>query len=123
MNIEKTLNKICSPARFYLGVSIFFILLLIVQNLFNGNPGELCVGIYKCNISHVLLFFVIKALYVVFWTWILNLLCKHGLKNLSWFLVLIPFLLFAVGLIMFFYVALIQNSTEKNSNEQKSNKQ
>ena len=119
MNLDKTLNKLCSPARFYLGVSVFFILLLLVQNIMNGVSNELCVGTYKCNIPHTALFFIVKTLYVLFWTWVLNLLCKYGLKKLSWFIVLIPFLLFAVALGMFFYVALTQAQTQTQTPTQR----
>ena len=104
MKLEKTFKSLCEPARFYLGVSVFFVLLILVQNLFNGDPQELCVGSYKCDIPHVGLFFLIKLLYVAFWTWLLNLLCVYGLKSLSWFLVLIPFLVFAIMLAFIIYI-------------------
>jgi hypothetical protein len=46
--------------------------------------------------------FTIKILYIFFWTWILNLICKGGHKGIAWLLVLFPFLLLFVilGLIM-----------------------
>jgi len=113
MKLDKTFKSLCSPARFYLGISVFFILLLLVQNLFNANSKELCVGMYKCDIYHIVLFFLGKILYVAFWTWILNTLCKYGLKSISWFIVLIPFLLFAIGLTAFFYVMLDNKPKQK----------
>jgi len=97
MALHKIFNKLCTPARFYLGLSIFVTVLMVVQNFLNKNPDELCVGAYKCNLNSPR-FFLFKVLYVVFWTWLLNLLCQHGLKSVSWFLVLIPFLLLAVGI-------------------------
>jgi len=39
-----------------------------------------------------------KVLYILFWTWVLNLMCKGGYKNVAWFLVLLPFVLFFVVL-------------------------
>jgi hypothetical protein len=33
---------------------------------------------------------------MLFWAWLLNFLCKKGLKKLAWFILLIPFLLIAV---------------------------
>jgi type III secretory pathway component EscR len=35
----------------------------------------------------------IKLLFVLIWTWILNLLCSKGLSVVSWILVLLPFVL------------------------------
>ena len=39
------------------------------------------------------LVFVVKIIYILFWTWVLNLMCKDGHKGIAWFLVLIPFIL------------------------------
>jgi hypothetical protein len=96
MKVGKMVNSLCSPAYFYLVLSVVLVALLVVQNLVNGNPNELCVGSFSCSVSNIVLIFVIKALYVAFWTFVLDALCKYGLKKLSWFLVLFPFLLFAV---------------------------
>ena len=118
MKLDKTISSLCSPARLYLGISVFFVLLLLIQNIMNGNSGELCVGIYKCNITHIALFFIGKLLYITFWTWLLNLFCKYGLKTLSWFLVLVPFLLFAVGLGLVLYIELNKKNTKHSQNKQ-----
>lgn len=119
MQLNKTLKSLCAPARFYLAVSVFFVILLLIQNLVNGNTSELCVGVYKCDFPHIALFFAGKVLYVAFWTWLLNLFCRFGLKSFSWFLVLIPFLLFAVALALLFYIML----TRKNVQTPDENKQ
>ena len=98
MKLLKKVNSLCPPAYFYLVVSVVAVLLLAAQNLYNGDLKQLCVGSYSCNVSNVLLLFVAKALYVTFWTVVLDAFCKYGLKKLSWFLVLFPLVLFAVGL-------------------------
>ena len=55
-----------------------------------------------CNNMQIIMFFVIKLVFVIFWTWILNVLCRGGAGWLSWFLVLFPFIMmFAVALTMF----------------------
>jgi hypothetical protein len=41
-------------------------------------------------------------MYVLLWTWILNLICKAGVPGLSWFLLLLPFLLMFVMIGMMF---------------------
>ena len=38
------------------------------------------------------------SLKTIFWTFVLNAICKAGYKNLSWFLVLFPFLLLFIAL-------------------------
>ena len=89
-NIWQDVNK--KPQLFY----------LLVQNFLNGNVNELCAGSFTCNVSNVIVVFVIKALYISFWTFVLHALCDYGYKRLSWFLVLFPFILCAVLLGMLF---------------------
>ena len=82
MNIMKSVKALCPPAHLYLVVSVVMVALLVVQNLFNGNVNEYCVGSYSCNVSNVVLVFALKALYIAFWTFVLDALCKYGLKKL-----------------------------------------
>ena len=92
------LNKLCTPAYFYFLISTIMFVTLLGQNIFNGKINELCAGSFTCSVSNVVLVFVLKALYISFWTFVLNCLCNYGYKKLSWFLVLFPFLLLAVAL-------------------------
>ena len=103
------MNKLCIPARFYLAISVTVLIMMIVQNLLNKDNKKLCVGSYKCNIPNVALFLGMETIYIAFWTWILNSLCKSGLKSVSWFLVLLPILIFSVVVSL-----LIYNDIEKN---------
>ena len=96
MKLGKTIKSLCAPAYFYLVISAIVVVLLVVQNLLNGNPQQLCVGSYSCGVSSVFLVLVLKVLYVAFWTFVLDALCKYGFKSISWILVLFPFVLFAV---------------------------
>ena len=96
MKLGNMVKSLCAPAYFYLVVSVVLVALLVVQNLLNGNSNELCVGTYSCYVSNIVLVFALKAVYVAFWTFVLDALCKYGLKRVSWFLVLFPFVLFAV---------------------------
>ena len=88
-------RTLCTPAKIYFVLSVISILALLMQNL--ADSGRYCVGNYSAKIPHHnMLFFVVKALYVLVWTYLLQLLCKHGYKNVSWFLVLLPFIGFFV---------------------------
>ena len=98
MKLLKKVNSLCPPAYFYLVISVVAMLLMIGQNLYNGNMNELCVGAYSCNVSNVAMLLVVKVLYVAFWTVVLDAFCKYGLKKLSWLLVLFPLVMFAIGL-------------------------
>jgi hypothetical protein len=99
----KDFKNLCSPAFLYLFLSAIIFIVIAVQNF--GNTTKYCVGQYQCNFPNTFVMFVFKAIYILFWTFILNSLCKAGYKEISWFLVLLPVLLLFVilGLVIVTY--------------------
>lgn len=93
------LNKLCTPALVYFVISIISVILMLLQNM-SGN-GKYSVGSYSCECGNVGLLFLGKLIYIFFWTWVLNFFCNKGYKNISWFLVLFPFILFFILIGMF----------------------
>ena len=93
------LKNLCTPAYVYLVISMIALVVMIIQNF--GYFNKYCVGTYTCDVSSTFLVFVIKFLYILFWTWILNLICKSGSPEISWFLVLLPFILFFIFIALF----------------------
>jgi hypothetical protein len=73
----------------------------IFQNL--GNSDIYTLGSFSCDVPSTFLVFIVKVIYILFWTWILNLICKDGRKMISWLLVLFPFIL-SFGLITLFMI-------------------
>jgi len=89
------IRKLCTPALIYLVLSMLTLAVMALQNIFNVDTY--CLGNFECQTTNAIwLIFVIKFIYVLFWTWILNLICKAGYTNVSWFLLLIPYILFFV---------------------------
>jgi hypothetical protein len=74
MEMKKAFAELCTPAKIYFSLAILSILL----GLFNG--------------IHVVMILT-KLFFAFIWTYILAWLCKKGLKTLSWFLVLLPFIM------------------------------
>lgn len=85
------LKKMCTPATIYFVISMILLVLLGVTNL--GDDEMLCVGNYRCHVGDKTMVFVINGLYILFWTFILDLMCKGGYSELSWFILLLPFVL------------------------------
>ena len=67
--------KICNPAKVYLGISILFILIGFVSQT---------ISVYAL---------LLKALFVLLWTYVLSILCKKRMKELAWAFVLLPFIM------------------------------
>lgn len=87
--------KLCTPAFIYLVLSAIGIILIAFQN-YGMSPNMYCVGNVQCPVQTTTPIFIMKILYVVFWTFILNTLCSYGYYQLSWFLLLLPFILFFI---------------------------
>ena len=107
MKLLKTVNSLCTPAQIYLFFSVISIVLIALQNT---DSHKYCVGNYSCNLQHHnIVFFVFKTLYAVIWTYLLQLLCTKGYRNISWFLVLLPFLLFFILIGLFILMNVMNN--------------
>jgi uncharacterized membrane protein len=102
MAFPRSINELCTPAYVYFIISVIGIVLMAIQNL--GNSTRYCLGSFACEVPSTIMVFVVKILYVMFWAWLLNLMCKDGHKNIAWFLVILPIVLFAViiGMLMMY---------------------
>ena len=100
MAFPTSINSLCTPSMIYFVISIAGLVLIIAQNLGNANRYDL--GNFSCMVPNTTIVFIVKLLYILFWTWILNLICKDGYPGLSWLLILFPFILMFViiGLVM-----------------------
>jgi hypothetical protein len=108
-------SNLCGPAILYIGFSLIQIMIDTFKQMYN---------------TAILKFFV-----MIIFTIILNLLCKHGLGIISWFIVFVPFifmtiittsLLFVFGLDpkkgTFKYSVDKQNNKNKNDKNDKNDK-
>jgi hypothetical protein len=98
MDLLKSVKKLCPPALVYLVLSVIGFFLVLGQNI--GNTNSYNIGHYSMRCPSTIMVFVFKVLYILFWTWVLNILCKSGFSGFSWFLVLLPFILMFIILAM-----------------------
>ena len=91
MAFPKKLKQLCTPAFLYFVLSMLGVLVSVVQNL--GNSRRYNLGMLSARVPSTFLVFLVEIIYILFWTWVLNLMCKDGHKEIAWFLVLIPFIL------------------------------
>ena len=96
MDIVKIIKNLCKPAYVYLIISLISTIILMIQN--GGNDTKFCLGSFSCQIVSMSLFFIVQAIYTAIWVFILNWVCNSGYKNISWALVVFPYLLFFVAL-------------------------
>lgn len=85
------LRDMCTPATLYFIISLIFLIILGVNNL--EDTERLCLGDYSCYVGNNAVVFLLNVIYILFWTFILDLMCKNGYSSLSWFVLLLPFVL------------------------------
>ena len=87
---EFDLRNMCTPATIYFMISVIGLVLVAITN---SDSEELCIGDYNCYVGNNSIIFILNAVYILFWTFILDLMCKSGYSSLSWFVLLLPFVI------------------------------
>ena len=90
---EKFVRELCQPAYIFLLLSFVSLVIMIIQNYVNSKKNKYCVGMFECTVKSLIPIFLVKIVYIIFWTFILDLLCKNGYTKLSWFILLFPFII------------------------------
>ena len=90
MAFPRKIRDLCAPSMLYFIISIISLIVAILMNL--GHNNKLVLGNYSMNVVNTTLIFVIKLIFILFWTWILNLICRDGYEVISWILVFLPFI-------------------------------
>jgi uncharacterized membrane protein len=85
-------SMLCTPALVYLVISFVALVVSWMQNSQNSNVY--CAGHVSCPVQNTTYVFILKILWFLFWTWILNVLCTKGYTTVAWVLVAIPFMVF-----------------------------
>ncbi len=78
-NLDK-FYKMCTPAQIYFVISA----LGAIIALFNNVP---------------IVAIAMKFIFIIIWTYVLAVLCKKGYKSISWFLVLLPFIMMMFAMV------------------------
>jgi hypothetical protein len=75
----KDFSQLCTPAKLYFAIAV----IASVVALFSGI-GVIAVAL--------------KLMFAFIWTYLLSWLCDKGYKNISWFLVLLPYVIIALAM-------------------------
>jgi phosphotransferase system glucose/maltose/N-acetylglucosamine-specific IIC component len=92
-SVKKEFNKLCSPAKFYLVISVISVLIYILAMMNHVD---------KMHTSNGL---VVQVIGAIIWTLVLNWICsaKHG-NTIAWILVFLPLILAFVMMFFIFYL-------------------
>jgi hypothetical protein len=104
-------GKMCTPAQIYLIVSV--IMMILSYFGMTAISQQLTINQSSHPALHSLNFtyqkdsntsYIVQAVFIVLWTWLLSYLCNKGYSELSWFLVLLPWVL----MLLAFFVYVIE---------------
>jgi hypothetical protein len=93
--MKKEYSELCTPAKIYFAIAVIASIFM----LFNG-------------ISFYAVF--LKLIFAFIWTFILSWLCKKGLKTVSWFLVLLPYIILILGSLSIYHANASQRQMLRN---------
>lgn len=93
--MNKEFSKLCTPAKIYFAIAV----VASIIALFKG------VGVMAV---------VVKLLFAFVWTFVLGWLCNKGLKTLSWFLVLLPYIIIALAMFKIYHMSSDQKKLLKS---------
>jgi len=71
--IPKTIQELCTPSQIYFIISFVSLFIMAFQNY--GNNNKYCVGNLNRDVYSTSIIFILKIIYILFWTWVLNLFC------------------------------------------------
>lgn len=81
----KDFSKLCTPAKIYFAIAV----IAAVVGLFSG-------------ISVMAIF--MKLVFAFIWTYVLGWLCNKGYTSISWFLVLLPYIIIILAMLNIYHV-------------------
>jgi hypothetical protein len=84
--MNKEFSKLCTPAKIYFAIAV----VASIIALFKG-------------VSVMAIAF--KLFFAFIWTYVLGWLCNKGLKTLSWFLVLLPYIVIALAMFKIYHMS------------------
>ena len=82
--MNKEFSKLCTPAKIYFAIAVIASIIM----LFSG-------------VSFISIF--IKLIFAFIWTFVLGWLCKKGFTGVSWFLVLLPYIIILLASLKIYY--------------------
>ena len=77
---KDTFKQMCTPAQVYLAIAFLGAFI----SLFNDNA-----------VTNV----IVNLFFSLIWTFVLSWLCNKGYESLSWFLVLLPYVILLLGIL------------------------
>jgi hypothetical protein len=101
-------DKLCAPAQIYLIVAVIMLILsyfglsaISHQLTMHQSNSPLLQSLNFTYQKDSQTSYVVQGVFILIWTWVLSFFCKKGYTSLSWFLVLLPWVLMFLAFFMY----------------------
>jgi len=81
----KDFSKLCTPAKIYFAIAVIASIFALISG------GSLMIVLWKLVFAFI-------------WTFVLGWLCEKGFTSISWFLVLLPYIIIALAMFGIYHV-------------------
>uniref|UniRef100_A0A6C0AS17 Uncharacterized protein n=1 Tax=viral metagenome TaxID=1070528 RepID=A0A6C0AS17_9ZZZZ len=93
--MNKEFSKLCTPAKIYFAIAVIASIIM----LFSG-------------VSFIAI--LIKLIFAFIWSFVLGWLCKKGFTSVSWFLVLLPYIILLLASLKIYHTTQEQKQIIRN---------
>ena len=93
MGILDRFYALCLPSKIYLVISIIFLIVSYYHDLKTNDSEKVCLGNVKCAVKNKPAYYAFNVLFILLWSWLLNLLCRYGWMKTAWFILLFPYII------------------------------
>lgn len=80
MDVITRIRSLCTPAFVFFFISVISLFLMIFENI--QNTHSYCFGNVSCNVANTSMVFIVKIVFIIAWTWFLDILCSRGYERL-----------------------------------------
>ena len=89
MNIQKSYNSLCLPSKIYTTLAFVGLLFSIIM-------------MFKLGAFTLMSLFgiVLRIVFYLFWTWVLDSLCNNGYSMVSWILLGMPYFILIIAILL-----------------------
>lgn len=91
----KDFSKLCTPSKIYFAIAV----IAAIVGLFNGFS---------------LMSAALNLVFAFIWTYVLGYLCSKGYSSISWFLVLLPYIIMILAMFNIYHVTYDQRQWLRN---------
>lgn len=112
MKAFASIKKLCMPAYVYLVISMIFFVYALIINI--SETHQYKVGTMVISGVNTALVFLLKLVFILIITWILNFVCCAGYPGVAWLLFLLPYII-AIGLGLYLSLPNVSKNTKSAS--------